>query len=297
MTDTDLGASLSPDEESYFESGGNTEIPSGEQAATTESDDHAPHDRGEGDKDTGAKAVRMVSLAALHEERNRRKEIDRQYRETQQQLAELKGKFSIVERLNGSQQQSMAPLRTAEDVVGAVDHTRQTVAQLQQRIEQRDAHERAMRVDHDLVNAYRADAAQFEARTPDFKSAYSHLLNSRAQELIAMGYNDPQSLHAALVADEKAIAHAALVAHRSPAEIIYNLARLRGYAAAARPNGAADRLDTIQRGQAANKSLSYTGGSSGEAEITAEALLKMPMDEFEKFAEKNPAKVKRLMGG
>jgi hypothetical protein len=84
---------------------------------------------------------------------------------------------------------------------------------------------------------------------------------------------------------------------KSPAEIIYNLARLRGYAAAARPSGAADRLDTIQRGQAANKSLSYTGGSSGEAEITAEALLKMPMDEFEKFAEKNPARVKRLMGG
>jgi len=31
--------------------------------------------------------------------------------------------------------------------------------------------------------------------------------------------------------------------------------------------------------------------------MTAEALLKMPVDEFEAWVTKNPAKAKRIMGG
>ena len=56
-------------------------------------------------------------------------------------------------------------------------------------------------------------------------------------------------------------------------------------------------LDTIQRGQNANKSLSNTGGNAGDGDITGEMLLKMPMDEFEAWCTKHPAKAKRLMGG
>jgi hypothetical protein len=59
----------------------------------------------------------------------------------------------------------------------------------------------------------------------------------------------------------------------------------------------ADKLDTIQRGQNANKSLSNTGGNAGDGDITGEMLLKMPMDEFEAWCTKHPAKAKRLMGG
>jgi hypothetical protein len=76
--------------------------------------------------------------------------------------------------------------------------------------------------------------------------------------------------------------------------VIYNLARQRGY----RGGGSGqDRLDTIARGQAAGKSLASAGGSGGDSEMSAEALLRMPMDQFEAWCAKNPAKAKRIMGG
>lgn len=246
-----------------------------------------------------AKPERMVSLAALHAERSRRKQIDQEYRRTQQELAELRGKFSIIESLNLPSQGGSADQPTPEsDIVGYARKIGETVEQVQRRLDDQAAAEQASAEQHRLVNAYRADAARFEAQAPDFRAAYDHLLQSRAAELQAIGYSDPQTLHDALQADEFAIAHLAFSRGQSPAELLYALAQQRGYRRAndSRPDGAA-RLQTIERGQAANKSLSNTGGSAGEGEMTAEQLIKMPMDEFEAWCARNPARARRLMGG
>jgi hypothetical protein len=300
MTDTQvteaqesIGAPLTADEQSYFESGGTTDIPMSEPATDIDADGEP--DAGAPDQQADApRAEKMVSLAALHEERSRRKDIDRQNRALQQEMAELRGKFSVIERLNALPEK---PLTVEEQIIGAVKNTSETVAQLQKRLEQREAQEQTARQQHALVSAYRNDAAQFESQNPDFKAAYNHLLQSRAQELVALGYDNPQAIHDALLADEFAVAQSALMTQRSPAEIIYNLARQRGYAKGSGGKGAAARLDTIERGQHANKSLSSTGGVSGDGDISAEALLKMPMDEFEAWCSKNPSKAKRIMGG
>ena len=289
-----IGGELTPNEESYFESGGATEIPRDDGAE--QADDRAPEegaDRGQQD----VQPERMVALAALHEERGRRREADRHYREAQQQLAELRGRFSAIERHNAPQ--PAPPPTVEEDIFGAVKATSDAVAELRQRMESREARDREARHEQDVVAAYRTDAAQFETRNPDFRAAYSHLLASRAQELAALGYDDPRAIQDVLMADEFAVAQAAIARRQSPAEIIYNLARQRGYAGgsnAARGRGG-ERLASIERGQAANKSLSATGGASGDAEISAEALLKMPMDEFEAWCAKNPARARRIMGG
>jgi uncharacterized protein (DUF2342 family) len=92
---------------------------------------------------------------------------------------------------------------------------------------------------------------------------------------------------------------------KSPAQMLYDLANQRGYkkasAAAPKPGAeeeaAAEKLARIERGQAEHKSLSNTGGSSGDQDMTAEALIAMPADEFEAWCNKNPAKAKRLFGG
>jgi hypothetical protein len=297
-TETTLGAELSPAEESYFESGGTTEIPAAQPDVIDDSEPSTASEGATASEARNAKPEKMVALAALHEERTRRRETDRQYREAQQQLAELRGRFSVIERLNAPPPQ---PTPTVEnDIFGVVKATTEAVADLKQRLESRDAQDRAAQREQAVISAYRNDAAQFEARTPDFKAAYSHLLASRAQELAALGYDDPRLIHDALMADEFAVAQAALARRQSPAEIIYNLARQRGYAGpsgqAARGRGG-ERLASIERGQQANKSLTATGGASGDADITAEALLKMPMDEFEAWCSKNPARARRIMGG
>jgi len=290
-----IGAELTPDEASYFESGGATEIPRDD--AVGQGGDEAPGGEA-APPEAEAQPERMVALAALHEERTRRRELDRQLRERDRELAELRGRFSVIERLNAPPPPAPPP-SVEEDIFGAVRATGEAVEELRQRMASRDAQDRAARREQDVVAAYRSDAAQFEASHPDFRAAYSHLLASRAQELAALGYDDPRAIHDALMADEFAVAQAALARRQSPAEIIYNLARQRGYAggAQAAPGRGGERLASIARGQAANKSLSATGGAGGDADISAEALLKMPMDEFEAWCTRNPARARRLMGG
>jgi hypothetical protein len=237
-----------------------------------------------------------VSLAALHEERGRRKATESEKRALENQLAELRGKFSVIERL---QPQAEVPAPTVEnDIFGMIRNTTETVAGIQRRLQAEDDWKRAEGERSQVMNAYRTDAANFETRTPDFKAAYNHLLNSRASELMAMGYDDPMQLQQALTNDEMSIARMALCNNKSAAEMIYQLAQQRGYRNATPGKGtSADKIDTINRGQQASKSLASAGGSSGDAEMTGEMLLKMPMDEFEAWCNKHPAKAKRLMGG
>jgi hypothetical protein len=301
MSDIDtIGATLSPEENAFFETGGNSEIPVGEKIA--DAPDGRQSSAGDGktteaaDKDGQTKVEKMVSLSALHEERGRRKTTESEKRALESQLAELRGKFSIIEQLNAPKELEAPTVET--DIFGVIRNQAETLAQLQRRLQAEDDQKRAAGEHNNLVTAYRMDAAQFEAKTPDFKAAYNHLLNSRAAELMAIGYDDPAQLHQALTNDEMAIARTALGNKKSAAEIIYNLAQQRGYRKAGPGAGkGAEKIDTINRGQQANKSLANTGGSSGDGDMTGEMLLKMPMDEFEAWCTKNPAKAKRLMGG
>lgn len=327
MTDTftnDIGPSFSPEEDAFFSSGGESSIPeAGSDLAGGDAGDgdaggdsgKAPAADKDGDKG-GDKVEKMVSLAALHEERATRKARDADLRKAQTELAELKGKFSIIERLNlpaadGAQDNApKVPPTPEEDIFGAVKAIGETVAQQQKRQEDADAATKAANDRTTFVNEYKADAAEFEKTAPDYRKAYDFLLNSRAADLRAIGYDTPEALHNALTADEFAIAEMAKAKGKSPAAMLYDLAKARGYKLAAAPapadadpdakpaeGSAAERLAAIERGQQANKSLSDLGGEAPGGAMTAAQLIAMPMAEFEAWTEKNPAKAKRLMGG
>lgn len=295
---------LTPAENAYFEKGGDAEIPAGNKAGeggeggdnTNKVDATGGGKDGSLDKD----GIKVVPLAALHEERGKRKNTDAQNRELEKQIAELRGKFSIIEKMNTSAKEEPAAEITPEtDIFGFAKKTGETVAQLQARLDKQDEDRKAEGDRNTVISNYRADAAAFEAKTPDYRAAYNHLLNSRAQELQALGYDDINQLREAVEADELSIAQFAMSKGKSPAEVIYSLAVQRGYVKAdgKKAPDAADKLDNIERGQNSNKSLSNTGGGSGDNDMTAAMLLKMPNDEFETWCAKNPAKAKRIFNG
>lgn len=307
---TTVGPSLSSDEAKFFETGGESGIPAETSGADAGGGDAAPANGGAADAGTdapgagdgkgGDAASKTVPLTALHEERTRRKDLDKQLREAQQQIAEFRGRFSVIERLQGGQQpqaeQPAGDPNPEEDIFGAVNA-------IAKRLDATDAEKKAAAEHTTFVSSYKADAQKFTETNPDYMEAYNHLLGSRAAELQAIGY-EGEELGKALQADEIAIAQMATSKGKSPAEMLYNLAKLRGYtkkeaaaaAAAAAPSGA-EKLEAIERGQAANKSLSNTGGNAGDQDMTAERLMSMPMDEFEAWCDKNPAKARRIMGG
>ena len=294
MSDTD--SAFSAEENAYFESGGEGEVPEVAPAEPIISaeppkpEEKQPEEKPQEDK-------RTVPLSELMTEKNRRREIDKQFRETQQQLAELKGKFSIIERMAPHEEAPKIPT-PEEDIFGAVKHVGESVAQMEKRFEQQEAQAKETARLNQFVSAYQDDAGRFTKTTPDFTDAYKFLLNSRAEELKVLGY-EGKALHDAIVADEYASAEMAFRQGVSPAERLYGLAKLRGYAAKAKDgNGqAAEALDRIEKGQAANKSLAAAGGATGEQGMTAQRLIDMPMAEFEAWCKKNPAAAQRIMSG
>ncbi|MGY3535410.1 hypothetical protein [Bradyrhizobium sp. USDA 4452] len=316
------GPTMTADEEAFFTSGGEKEIPSDEAggghtggsaegAGSGAAGDAGSDKSGTAGNDQGGegKGNQHIPLATFLEEKNARKDLARQLADAQRQIAEFTGKFSIIERLklagtDPGTQQPAAPPSPEEDIFGAVKHVGETVAQMQKRLDDQAAAEKQAKetatAQTEFVNRYRNDAETFQKSNPDYRTAYDFLLQSRASELQAIGYDTPEALHQALIADETAIAQMAFERGKSPAEMIYALAKQRGYAkAAADPSKGkgAEKLDAIERGQAANKSLSNTGGNAGDADMTAEALIAMPADEFEAWTAKNPAKARRLFGG
>jgi hypothetical protein len=296
--------SLSADEAAFFESGGEKAIPS--EAAPAGEGNEAK--TGTEAKPGDAPKNDHVPLATFLEEKKARKELAGKLTDYEKQIAEFKGKFAIIDRLKFAGEAEPAapagPPSPEVDIFGAVKHVGETVAQMQKAAadaEKAKADSEKARADEKVfVDKYRKACDDFEAETPDFKAAYNHLLNARAAELKAIGYDTPETLHNALIADELAIAQMAFEKGKSPAEMLYNLANQRGYKkeqAADAKSAAAEKLEAIERGQAANKSLSNAGGSSGDPDMTAEALIAMPADEFEAWTNKNPAKARRLFGG
>lgn len=298
MTDTTVaeGSVLSEAEAKYFESGGESELPVENNGA--ESGEAKPE--GEQSEKTEqqpeTKKDNLVPHQALHEQRERRKAAEKRARDLEIENAKFKERFSIVEKLYGDKAEPKGPPKPEEDIFGAFEHLSKGLETVNKQLADRDAATKHEAQINELVGHYRSDAAKFTTSNPDYMAAYSHLLQSRARELQALGYESGAELDRALQNEEMSIAQMAFEKGKSPAQVIYDLAKERGYKKADPKADTEAKLDTIERGAGLNKSLSSASGASGDGEMTAERLLSMPNDEFEAWCEKNPAKARRLMG-
>ncbi len=252
--------------------------------------------------EAGDQRVKTVPHAAMHEERERRKAVEAENVRLREERARFDERLKVIQELNKPKEDEpdLGPDPEA-DPVGAIKWMRDQQARLGEQsrrsaTQQEEAQrEQAMRAH--LVDAYRADASQFRQQNPDFGDAYQHLLKTRQDELSAIGYS-PAEINAAIEADELAIAQRALSNGRSAAEVVYNLAKQRGYAKkeAADPNqDAGKRIEKIAEGQERGKSLAQAGGTAAGTEMTAERLLKMSNAEFEDWTARHPAQAKRLL--
>lgn len=229
---------------------------------------------------------KMVPLAALHEERERRKAEQKRSRELEAREARLAGR---LDALNEAVKPKEAPrpldvqTQPIEVLQELKDFRDQTLAERQQ----------AQQFEQ-FKSVYAAKAQEFAKETPDFKDAYKYVVESRIAELQAIGY-DQNAASQMAAQDELNIAGKAFQDGANPAERLYALAKARGYqksaeAPAKAPNGSTEaipdpmarlesRLDTIAKGQAAGKSLGGSGGAPGET-LTLESLAGMSDAEF-----------------
>ena len=219
---------------------------------------------------------RRVPLKALQEERQKRAEYERKLVEYERQMAEMQGYFAAMQQ----QQQGQPPQEQFQepdpetDPIGALKYARDQLRQMQEVTAQQQYAQQLNAV------AYQA-ATQYAQQVPDYRDAYSYAIQSRAQELAALG--TPQdAIPSILQREEMTLVDTAVRNGRNPAEAIYHFAKARGFqgkqAAAAAPVApVAPTNPALQQAKQAVAVSASAGGapaSKGELSVAEIANLK-----------------------
>lgn len=254
----------------------------------------------------------MVPHSALHEERERRKELQEEVKREREVRVRVEERTNaLLQRLATALQPAggeatPVPPDPATDTVGALRMTAAEVRELQQfrhNIETQARHHEAVQ---GVVHHAAAQEAEFIKATPDYPAAGEFLRAAREAELAAVGL-PPENRAQLIGAETLQLAALAIQQNRNPAELVYSLARSRGYAppipaavapaAGTRAGAAAETLRRVAAGQEAGASLGSLAGSAPAGRITAQALATMSDAEFDRaLAGLSPEQARTLFG-
>ncbi len=228
----------------------------------------------------------QVPLAALHEERRRRAEIETERQQLRAQLEQMRSAMQAA-------QTPQAP-DPSEDPMGYLSYQNQQLqAQVQQMAEWRAQQEARSQQEQQysaLTQQVAAAEQAFRAKTPDYDAAAQFALQMEDRRLAAF-YPNPTERMQMLRINAANVLSQAVQQGRDPAEMMYAMARNMGYgappaapvqaaapapavaapAAAAPPAASAAVVETIQKGLK-QQTLAAAGGSTPPSEMTPEML-------------------------
>lgn len=330
---TPTGDALTADEQKFFDTGGEEggttpNEPSEPVARDTKAADQVKpiaaaqgedgaHEDGGSEPSQPNKPQKMVPHQALHEAREQTKVEKAERQRLQDQYKTLEERTNLLLKSFTEQQSPKvdpAKQQTApdpeNDPLGYLLWGMKSLAERQEKFEgtQKQQTEQAQNYSalQNLQSTALAQEEQFRVETPDYDAASQHLQKTRLAEFAAMGYS-PQDSREMLRQEAVGIADRMVQQGKNPAEAIYEMAKLRGYAPAAPPaepepgvdqalvDANTDKLKTVQAGQKQAATLSQARGSAPQA-MTANRLMEMSATEFEAFRQKSPKEFRNLMG-
>lgn len=222
----------------------------------------------------------MVPHGALHEERERRKEAERQVKEANSKFSLLEGRLEELRRAAEPK-----PPEGPEDPIQTIQELKAWKKQTEQTLTEQQQQEQGFRQFNEAVEA---GLEEFRAENPDYDAAIEYLAQERDAQLKAIGHNAQEAM-AIMKREANAIFAKALQDGVNPGSRVYALAKRMGYQKEApetgKPNGASasQRLRTIAAGQGAARSLSNAAGSATKP-LTLQALADMSREEFRKVS-------------
>lgn len=223
-----------------------------------------------------------VPHQALHAERLKRQELDRQ-------LSELMEWKKAQEAAQQEQPpQYVDPLEDPEGHRKYVDyHNNQTAEQVKQVQEQIQRQQQQAQIQQSVAQAEQ----QFMQQQGDYKDAIKFLQDTRMKELTSQGF-DPQSAMRQMSQDAMGIYQAAQMMGVNPAQMAYMRAQSLGYSNQ-------PKQDDAQKMEALNKAQEQTSGITGsgapqKGKLTLAALSEMSEAEIAEIPE---AEIRKVMEG
>lgn len=226
-----------------------------------------------------------VPIGALHQARRQIDEWKAKSTDWEKKFVELQAKVSqpIPEMPADVKADPVA----AVEAMAAREQRQREMAEFRQAQEQRN---------NDFVETYRAAAQEYAAENQNFPKAYAHLYEMRVSQLEAVGFTKQDAVRLA-ENEERNIVLKALNDGVNPAERLYNLSVRMGFSVQDEPEATAsqpsddqqkrvmEKLDTIEKGVKASKSLSTASGGA-EPPPSLKAILDMDEDELSKMDKK-----------
>ena len=242
-------------------------------------------------------ADRRVPLKALQEERQKRAEYERQVQDYQRQLQEYQSWAAEMQRQQqmqmmghngGPPMDQPAPDPDPEtDPIGALKAAREQQRQLHEMVrQQQEAAQQQAYVQQLNQVAYQA-ATEAQQRLPDYQDAYRYALQSRAQELAALGTPEHQ-IGQILQREELSLIDTAVRNRRNPADAIYHFAKARGFQGKAPATQPAQSIDPAlqQQKAAVAPSASSAGPPASRGQMSPADIANLRGAAFDKAWQK-----------
>jgi len=230
----------------------------------------------------------LVPHGAFHEERERRKEL-------QKKLAEQEERNKVIEERQNKILEALATRNTPQqeeqfvDPLAKLEGEVQTLKKTQAQI---DSENKTAFEEQKLVNKYKESVAAYTKDAPDFMDARLYLISDKVKELKALDYSDIEIANEIKLI-EKQIVERAYQKEINPAELIHKLAKEKGY----KPKEADKKVEDIDKGLKASKSLGSGGKVAGSEDnlssLSAEDLRDMSDEEFNSLFSKIEKQSKR----
>lgn len=242
---------------------------------------------------------KVVPLAALHEARAQKKELQAElarFREEQAaRNATLEQRLAALYQAQQQREQQPAPVfeeRPLEHLKSSLDQVMQNQQSVHQELARQQENERAAGYRAQLAHVVTSAENAFKAETPDYPEALEYVRAGRIAQLRALGYNDMEAGQYVLN-EAIGVAQRCIQAGKNPAEAIYEMAKATGYQPKARQQAPAptptEKLQTIQKGVEAAKTLGGGGASAGTP--TVDQIANMSEEEFADFMKKGGGKI------
>lgn len=269
--------------------------------------------------------ARQAEERAENEAKERAAMLDRLSR-TDERLKIISEAMATPPEAQQQQQQDDPAPDPAKDIFAYAEWQGRQLQKLTERIDSLQSGAQAATADTEIATAYQRDAARF-ASTPEgvgFADAYVYLIKQRDAELQLAGVDDPKARERQIVSEEKGLVASAIKRGQSPAQMIFSLAKGRGFVPKAAPapapapaNGKDPKaldapqaapapapapsvtaeIEAIRKGQEAAQSLSNVGGGAPPRELTSQVLADMPEEEFNDLVARLPReRLMELMG-
>lgn len=233
-------------------------------------------------------AGKMVPLSELMQERERRRAIEADLQRTRDEFVRGNARLEQLMETVGKIAQPPRQAEQAPDIntdpVGffkwQAERQEREIAELRAFKQQQEQTGQQRAAEDQFITAYRADAAAFRAKSPDFDPAYEHFMQT-VYDMATDAGATPQQARQEVLAQEQRLVRTALQNGRSPAEAVYGAAKRWGFQPPATAQNGAARMEAIQRGQSAAKTTANGGGGGGKWDnITVERLAQMAPEEF-----------------